>query len=179
MGTAVGVGGAIVGSSGSGGGGVTAKNYFAAVNKNLVALSSGLTAVTLEDDDSQGTPGFALADTQHLQCSITGIYVVTVSTSVSITGVAASPVNTVRTQINMSSVADPNALANVIIFEQDALVDQSTTQVVTSTFTTAPLAFASGDKFFLFCGLASAPAAGVTLDLRAAEDLTVATVRIG
>lgn len=170
----------IPGSSSSGGGGVTPKNYLAVENHATYDLTGSLVDLTLDTYNSQGSPGFALdAGNQKVNCTATGIYMVTAIAQLAVTGAVAQPINYARLQVNTANFADPNSLGALINPEQDVTVDQSQTLNVALMLTTAPMAIAAGDYFTVRMGMQNALGAGVTVALPSQSSLVVATVRLG
>jgi hypothetical protein len=164
---------------GGGGGGVEPSNYLAAGNLDVVDLGSQA-AVLLTMVNTEGSPGFAIdADTQHLDCLDTGIYVVSLAAEVTVTGAALSPYNVVSLRLVCDNVADVDALANEVLFYQDLPVDQSQSYETNVMLTTPPMAFAAGDQFYAAMGATFAVAAGVTLALPITGDLSAVVVRLG
>jgi hypothetical protein len=169
-----------IGSSGSGGGGVTASNYLAVVNTSLQALTTAAVVVGgLEAYEAEGGTYLAISgDTNSLKVLTAGIYVINIAVEYGWGAQALGVTNYFESEI-LFTTADGNSLAasgNWIDIR--TYNETQTVSGMTANLTTPPVALAVNDTFQVKAKTLVAPTAGTSPQVTA-EGLILTGVRIG
>jgi hypothetical protein len=170
-----------IGSSASGGGGVTASNYLAVVNTSLQALTTTAAVVGgLEAYEGEGGTYLAISgDTNSLKVLTAGIYVVNIAVDYGWGAQALGVTNYFYSEI-LFTTADGNSLAINGNWIDTRTYNETQTPVtqVQGNLTTPPMALAVNDTFQVKAKTLIAPTAGTSPQVTA-EGLILTGVRIG